>query len=321
MISSETRSAKRSRRTSSNRSTSASATDFGTRSSGRRSTRTHSQASGSGCTPPSRRRWNWKVAICPTIRSSRLSSPTTGWRRRIDDRALAASLVAGDGAVRQLAYAEGLEHYERVLDLWGKGSEPPVGLSLAEVLVRASHVAWNAGEPEKTVALGRRALEELGETGDRVLRVRALDEVARALDDIGRFGEATPYEQLLSDIEVEGLPLLEQLIVLDYRVQTLRWQGDRAAATAAALDAVRFADGTDDPELMGDAHGLIAWISLRVAGNRGGHRRGNPRPRLRLERRRRRDGILRTQHHVPGAHGRRAVRDGDRCGAGGTHPR
>ena len=53
-------------------------------------------------------------------------------------------------------------------------------------------------------------------------------------------------------------------------------------------------------------------------GNRGGYRRGNPRPRLRLERRRRRDGILRTQHHVPGAHGRRAVRDGDRRGAGGT---
>ena len=108
------------------------------------------------------------------------------------DRALAASLVAGDAAVRQLAYAEGLQHYERVLDLWGKASEPPVGLSLAEALVRASHIAWNAGEPEKTVALGRRALDELGETGDRVLRVRALDEVARALDDIGRFGEATP---------------------------------------------------------------------------------------------------------------------------------
>jgi DNA-binding CsgD family transcriptional regulator/tetratricopeptide (TPR) repeat protein len=176
-----------------------------------------------------------------------------------NDRALAASIVAGDAAVRQLAFAEGLEHYERVLDLWSTDSESRVGLSLAEVLVRASHVAWNAGEPEKTVSLGRRALEELGETGDRVLRVRALDEVARALDDIGRFGEATTYAELLGGTDVDGLPLLEQMIVRDYRVQALRWQGDRAAAIAAALDAVRFADATDDPELMGDAHGLMAW--------------------------------------------------------------
>jgi ATP/maltotriose-dependent transcriptional regulator MalT len=181
-----------------------------------------------------------------------------------DDRALAASLVAGDAAVRQLAYAEGLEHYERVLDLWSKTSHAPVDLSLAEVLVLASHVAWNAGEPEKTVALGRRALVELGETGDRVLRVRALDEVARALDDIGRFGEASTYAELLGGTEVDGLPLLEQMIVRDYRVQALRWQGDRAAAIAAALDAVVFADATDDPELMGDAHGLMAWALYEV---------------------------------------------------------
>jgi DNA-binding CsgD family transcriptional regulator/tetratricopeptide (TPR) repeat protein len=175
------------------------------------------------------------------------------------DRALDASLVAGDAAVRQLAYAEGLEHYERALDLWGRTSEPHVGISLAEALVRASHIAWNAGEPEKTIALGQRALEELGDTGDRILRVRALDEVARGLDDIGRFGEASTYAELLGGTEVDGLPLVEQMIVRDYRVQALRWQGDRAAAIAAALDAVRFADATDEPELMGDAHGLLAW--------------------------------------------------------------
>ena len=74
--------------------------------------------------------------------------------------------------MRQLAYAGGLEHYERVLELWNKATERPVGLSLAEVLVRVSHVARYAGEPEKSIAYGKRALEELGETGDRVLRVR-----------------------------------------------------------------------------------------------------------------------------------------------------
>ena len=127
-----------------------------------------------------------------------------------DDRALAASLVAGDGAVRQLAYASGLEHYERVLDLWSKATERPVGLSLAEILVRVSHVARNAGEPEKTIAFGKRALEELGETGDRALRVRALHEVVRALNDLGRFGESTRMNSSSADTDLDGLPLLER---------------------------------------------------------------------------------------------------------------
>jgi DNA-binding CsgD family transcriptional regulator/tetratricopeptide (TPR) repeat protein len=172
------------------------------------------------------------------------------------ERALKASIAAGDIAMRQAAYVEALHDYERVVQLWDKAPKARADLRLADLLERTSRSAWLAGEPEKTVTYARRALEELAGTDDTVLLVRVLDEIARAVHSVT--DDAIEYESRLGGIELHGLPTREQMIVLDSRVRALRWAGEPAAASVAALEALRLADASDDPEFKGYAHLILA---------------------------------------------------------------
>jgi DNA-binding CsgD family transcriptional regulator/tetratricopeptide (TPR) repeat protein len=178
------------------------------------------------------------------------------------ERALKASLAAGDTAVGQTAYAEALYHYERVLDLWDTAPLGRADLRQADILERAGRSAFLAGEPQKAVEFRRRALDELDVADDAILRVRVLDGIARALHWTVREAEAIDYEFRLGAIELDGLPVEDQLTVLDARVRALRWKGDRAAASLAAVEAQRLADGIDAPALKGLAHVRMAWNRL-----------------------------------------------------------
>jgi DNA-binding CsgD family transcriptional regulator len=174
-----------------------------------------------------------------------------------DERALKASLAAGDTAVRQAAYVEALHDYERVVELWDKAPIARTNLRLADILERTSRSAMLAGEPQKTVRYARRALDELAATNGKALLVHVLDEITRALLTLN--DNAIEYERRLSALELEGLPAREKLIVLNARVGVHRRDGDLAAANVAALEALRLADASDHPELIGDAHLILAW--------------------------------------------------------------
>jgi DNA-binding CsgD family transcriptional regulator len=176
------------------------------------------------------------------------------------DRALTASLAAGDTAIRQTAYPEALHHYERVLDQWDRAPRARGELRHAEFLERASRAAWLAGDDHKAVTYGQRVLDVIdadAAADDQILRVRVLDRIARALHDLT--DDAIEYELRIGAVELDGLPEREQLIVLDSRIEVHRRNGDAAAATIAASEALRLADESRDPELIGDAHLILAW--------------------------------------------------------------
>ena len=185
------------------------------------------------------------------------------------DRALSASMAAGETAVRQAAYAEALNHYRRALDLWDKAPIARADLERVDVLERASRSAFLAGEPIESVTHAQRALDELVTGDGKTLRVRVLDLIARALHSMSREDEARTYELQLAAIEVDRLPVFEHAMVLDSRVRALRWQGDRAGAKSAALEALRLADDVDDPEIKGDAHVMLAWVLYEAADYEG----------------------------------------------------
>ena len=178
------------------------------------------------------------------------------------DRALRASIAAGDAAVRLPAYAEALHHYERVLALWDKAPLAHTDLRHVDVLERASRTANLAGEPEATVAHAARALEELDVTDDTILRVRLLDEVWDALGGLIRNEEAIETARRLGEIDAVGLPVREQIIVLEARTWALRGDGDVAASRVAATELLRLVDGIHAPEWKGEAHLRLAGILL-----------------------------------------------------------
>jgi DNA-binding CsgD family transcriptional regulator/tetratricopeptide (TPR) repeat protein len=176
---------------------------------------------------------------------------------RDHDRALPASLAAGNAAARQAAHAEALHQYERVIELWDVAPRARADLRLADILERASRAASLSGDDQKTVTYARRALDDLDVLDDQVLRVRVLDQITRALHNLT--DDAIEHELRLGGVELEGLPEREKLIVLAARVEVHRRDADLAAATGAALEGLRLADASDDPELRGDAHLILAW--------------------------------------------------------------
>jgi DNA-binding NarL/FixJ family response regulator/tetratricopeptide (TPR) repeat protein len=177
---------------------------------------------------------------------------------RDHDRALQSYLAAGDAAMHQAAYTEALRHYERVLELWDKAPLAHAELRRVDILERASRSTFLAGEPDLSVTYARKALDELDVTDDTILRVHLLDEIAHALHWTISEDEAIEYELRLGAIEPSGLPVREQLMVLESQARALHWSGD-LAANIAALEAVRLADTIDDPKSKGDAHMTMAW--------------------------------------------------------------
>ena len=202
----------------------------------------------------------------PLLEQSSVSQLAHHWFEARDvDRAMGASVVAGDAAIRQLAYAEALRHFERALDLWDTSA--PAGreqLSLTDLLRRASRSAWQAGEPAKTIEYNQRVLDNLDNNDDPCDRVRALDAIARALHVMAREDEAIEYDLKLELVEPEGLPVPERAMRLDALVRALRWKGDRVGARSAAGEALSLAESTKDPILTGPAHVTMAWVLYEI---------------------------------------------------------
>ena len=122
-------------------------------------------------------------------------------------------------------------------------------------------------------------------------------------------------------VDLDGLPLVEQLIVLEWRVSA------RAGRATELLRPKRCSMWCAWPTRVATLSRwatlmrLMAWILDESQEIEGAIDEANRARDFALERRRRRDRILRTQRYLPGALGGRAVRGGDRCRAGGTHLR
>jgi DNA-binding CsgD family transcriptional regulator/tetratricopeptide (TPR) repeat protein len=85
------------------------------------------------------------------------------WREARDERALQASVAAGDAAMAGYSYAIAAGQYEQALSLWDAAHAPPSDLDHVDLLERASRASYLASQHRRAVALCRAALAELGE--------------------------------------------------------------------------------------------------------------------------------------------------------------
>src|SRR4051812_15326122 len=89
-------------------------------------------------------------------------------------RALPASVEAGMAAERVFAFSEALRHFERAIEVWPRVPDAAerAGMPLAEVMRAASSAANYAGESARSVALARRAVQEVDEAAEPLLGAR-----------------------------------------------------------------------------------------------------------------------------------------------------
>lgn len=63
-------------------------------------------------------------------------------RSGADDVALQAFVAAAQAAEHVFAHADASSYYDRALELWDAGADPPVGVSLVDVLERSAEALW-----------------------------------------------------------------------------------------------------------------------------------------------------------------------------------
>jgi DNA-binding CsgD family transcriptional regulator/tetratricopeptide (TPR) repeat protein len=219
------------------------------------------------------------------------------------DRALPASVRAGDEAARVYAYPEALRHYRRALELWER--VPPAaraGVDVVRTASSAAAAARAAGEHELEVALSRRAVEVVDAEAEPLRAAVLRSRLARSLLDTGRVEEGRaasaqavamlptePTEErarvlaaharlLLYSARIEeGRAPVEEAIAiartlglraveadaLASRVIVVHGRPEEAVATGRA--AVDAARAAGDPEIL--AHALNnAAITLELSG-------------------------------------------------------
>ena len=163
------------------------------------------------------------------------------------DRALRASVAAGEIAARQAAYTEAFRHFQRAVDLWDRATAHS-DVRHAWLLERAASTAFFAGDSRRAIAFGKRAIDEL-DPNDDVLRVRLLDQVMWAFGRLAIDDDAYAYEVELARTDLSALPTVEKTLVLRARVQTRLWFDDRSGAVLASQELVDLARGLDDPRV------------------------------------------------------------------------
>ncbi|HEX5407335.1 MAG TPA: AAA family ATPase [Pseudonocardiaceae bacterium] len=104
--------------------------------------------------------------------------------------ALAASVRAADEASSIGAPAEALRHVEQALKLWDAvpADERPVGVDEAGLLRQASYQAATAGEPERSVAFARSAVDRFAEIEEPESAAQSYRRLAQALINLDAKG-------------------------------------------------------------------------------------------------------------------------------------
>jgi DNA-binding CsgD family transcriptional regulator/tetratricopeptide (TPR) repeat protein len=179
-------------------------------------------------------------------------------------RALAASVRAARDADRRQAPAEALLHMERALELWSVVPDPEQVAEIGEVEL-TNWAAWAAssqGDPDRGVALGRRALRLAEEQGDAVLTASVARRLAMRLMDVTGSLEALAAVDRALELQRGSAPSADvawsHAIRARIHCRIDRWEEARAdAETALAITAEL------DPDAGAGARG-DALISLAV---------------------------------------------------------
>jgi len=122
------------------------------------------------------------------------------------ERALAASIVAGQAAEQTSAFGEAARHYRVAAGLWQELGPKPAGASswtLSQLFEHAAQVSYLSGDPQRGIAEAGRAIE-LADRGRERTRVGLLHERRGRY----RWSAGHPYAEMLRDFQtaVELVP-------------------------------------------------------------------------------------------------------------------
>ncbi|MFC5230343.1 helix-turn-helix transcriptional regulator [Pseudonocardia zijingensis] len=188
--------------------------------------------------------------------------------------ALAASVQAALEADDREAPAEVLLHAERAIELWRAvpDAEAVAGVDECEVTRWAAWGASSTGDPDRGIALGRRALELAEERGDPAITARIGQRYAmRLLDLPGREQEALAAARRALEL-LEREPPSAELTWIHTTLARVLTRIDRfpeaVAEAETALDVARHLPPDPDGDL--DAAKADARVSLAVCAEYGG---------------------------------------------------
>jgi ATP/maltotriose-dependent transcriptional regulator MalT len=188
--------------------------------------------------------------------------------------ALAASVRAADETASIGAPAESLRHVEQALKLWSAvpAEEHPVGVTEARLLRQASYQAATAGEPERSVAFARSAVDRFAEVEEPEWAALSYRRLAQALINLdGKGAEAREAIENAWRLVADRPPTYIRAWVQAVLAMALR-RGDPVAARQAAQNAISDARAVDGLGAEADALVTLGMLDEHDGDHDGANR-------------------------------------------------
>jgi predicted ATPase/DNA-binding CsgD family transcriptional regulator len=154
------------------------------------------------------------------------------------DEALAAAVRAGLQAESVYALAEALSQYDRALEIWDRAPAADPPLTLLDVIRRAAEAENLSGDPQRSVALARRALDLVDERVDPVPAALLHERLGRYLWRSFREADALPEYRRAVELVPADPPSEALAVVLAAEGQALMLAGRHAESLERCNEAV-----------------------------------------------------------------------------------
>jgi DNA-binding CsgD family transcriptional regulator len=169
----------------------------------------------------------------------------------VDEQALAAAARAAEEARRLYAVGEARRHYEQVLALWDRVTEPEgyAGITRAEVRTRAAEAAFLGGDELAAVAMARAALGDIDVSVDPVGAATVHERLSTYLWAAGDSDGSLRAARSAVDLMPGDPPTAQRARVLGALGRTFVMRSENLQARehcAAALAAARAAGARDE---------------------------------------------------------------------------
>ena len=185
------------------------------------------------------------------------------WREARDDRALDASIRAGDAAMESYAFSTAAQEYDHALDLWSDAvTAGDDDIDHIDLLAKAGQAAYYAADSRRAVAAARQAMTELTDDADPARRSKLGLALARSLWISGDWSASLEaYEETLAAAPpAPHLARIRALAGLGQAYMLFGWLGRSRPLCEEAVELARSV-GAHDLE----GHGLNT-LAVDLAG-------------------------------------------------------
>ena len=185
------------------------------------------------------------------------------WREARDDRALDASIRAGDAAMESYAFSTAAQEYDHALDLWADAvTAGDDDIDHIDLLAKAGQAAYYAADSRRAVAAARQAMTELTDDADPARRSKLGLALARSLWISGDWSASLEaYEETLAAAPpAPHLARIRALAGLGQAYMLFGWLGRSRPLCEEAVELARSV-GAHDLE----GHGLNT-LAVDLAG-------------------------------------------------------